>query len=117
MIETLEPGLQCCCIEVHQKAYGKSRELEIGDYLCRVDRVETVDSFEFDDDAAADEQIYLESGLQPVTLEVEWNEFLDLDWNSCLPQNDYQTLLVRWIPVAPAPIHDALRWRRRSPRS
>ena len=100
MIESLQASLQSRCVEVHQKADWKSCQLQISDHLCGVDRVETVDSSEFNDDATTDEQIYFESRLEPVTLEVERNEFLDLDLNAIAFQNDDQALLINGLQQA-----------------
>lgn len=57
MIEAFQARLQCRRIEVHEQAGGTSREFEIRDDLGKMDRMNLVDCFQLDNDAAVHDKI------------------------------------------------------------
>jgi hypothetical protein len=71
MIQTFETRFQNNRVEVHEKTSWVPSQLQVRDDLRLMNRMESVDRFDFDDDFAFNEEIKLEFALNALTLVIQ----------------------------------------------
>ena len=79
MIQTFQAGSECYCIEIHEQSRRISGEFQVGNHLRLMDRVQTLDGLQFQDDAVVDKQIQPEPAADGMPFLLEGNRPLPVE--------------------------------------
>jgi len=92
--QSSEAGAKGCGIEIQEQTRGVSREFQIGDDLRLMDRMEALDSLQFDDDGVLDEQVENEPAPDRLPLVGESNRMAALGLELVPSQFDEQAFAI-----------------------
>ena len=114
VIQSFEASPQRGCLEVHEEPRWMPRELQVRDDLREVDGMDAFDRFQFQNEAAFNQQVQLQIGGDPLAPVLEADAPLALDQQVLgQPTRESCTLDTR-TQAGPVRVCDAPRYRSRS---
>ncbi len=102
MLQTPQSGSERRHVEVHEKAGGAAGQLQIGDDLRKMDAMEPIDRFQFDNDTAFDQEVQLQLGPDSKALVGHGNSLFCRHQQVTIIEFQRQALSVHRLQQAPA---------------